>query len=150
MSAERWTDPALTRNSKPPPFRRWSVHVSTNLSAAMRGLNQRAGSPVSTRSKSGGEATWVSRSENSLSFGWKWTLRPAFDEIGVDAAEGALVSLKLEEDDPRAGARSEAGQPYHAPVVVLIDVQSWPAVAAEEGERDEAESLDVLAGEGLP
>ena len=27
MSAGRRTDPALSRNSKPPPFRRWLIHV---------------------------------------------------------------------------------------------------------------------------
>jgi hypothetical protein len=74
----------------------------------------------------------------------------AFDEVGVDAAEGALVSLEFEEGDPRTGARSEASQPRSARVVVLVDVQGWPAVAAKEGERGEAELLDVLAGEGLP
>jgi hypothetical protein len=26
MSAERRTDPALSRNPKPPPSRRWSIH----------------------------------------------------------------------------------------------------------------------------
>jgi urease accessory protein len=40
MSAERRTDPALSRNLKPPPFRRWSIHPALAVVLGVRSARQ--------------------------------------------------------------------------------------------------------------